>query len=330
MRVRALTTAAVAGLLATLCAAGAADMPSHDLQRTPPPEGSSDPDVVSHVLADELGTWRRDGSMTMAQAEGLPEIAPDESALLETYRARCGAVASYRATESRGSAQVLHIIFAETLDALGFFAAHRGDDARLIVLTSPAFREDGVLHVCSGRSYVRVQAQTPPTEGLPADQYLAARIEMRLPMSGEQPRLLDLLPRGWFDALTVAYAPTKLLGERAPPKALTVSRMLGDTRIELTIIPSVTVARARAVYTMVLRQQMQRGRAFEAPRLGEEAFVVRDGGAVCLGMRQDEYVTCVSAGSRRNAEAVVRLIGSAIRTSRPLPTISAQTDATVP
>ncbi|MEA3400848.1 MAG: DUF6599 family protein [Armatimonadota bacterium] len=281
-------------------------------------EDASDADVVQQVLAETLGTWQREGpSAVLSPAQ----LRNREGEAVETYQATCGATARYRNAEGPGTAEVLVIAFESRLDALGFLSAQRTGDARLVVLTLPAYRDSGVLHARSGRYYLRVTARGTPTEALPADQHLAAEVE--LPPPGARLRLLDLIPRGWITPLTVSYAPTDLLGEDVSPKALSVEHLLGTKLIRLTVMQAEDVTGARRYYTLLLQQALQADKVREMRRLGEEAFVTRRDDAPAIGMRQDEFVAYVTdVPNLVDGEAIMRMVGTAIRTSRPLPEVT--------
>ncbi|MGC9320599.1 MAG: DUF6599 family protein, partial [Armatimonadota bacterium] len=272
-----------------------------------------------------LGTWHRAGPPSSLSRDQLPEVV---GKALGAYQATCGATAAYRNAAGPGTADAMVIAFESRLDALGFFSAQRTDGARLVVLTSAAYRDSGAIHAHSGRYYLRVTADGAPTEALPADQYLAARLEMRLPQPGARPRLLEVIPRGWITPLTVSYAPTHLLGDDLSPMALTVEHLLGTRRIRVTVMQVEDQAAARLHYTLLLQHTLQAARVREVRQLGEEAFISRLDDSAAIGMRQDEFLAYVTGiPDRDDAEAVMRLVGTAIRTSRPLPGVTTAPDA---
>ncbi len=290
-----------------------------DLAPCPPPPGASDAEVVSHLLAQDLGTWRREAFSTADHGE-IASLTPADSDLLALYGAEHASSARYRNTDGPGTATALAVSFPGALEALGFLAAHRTDQAHLVLLRSAAFRDGGVLHSRAGRYYLRVQSSETRTQALPADQYLAARIEVRLPDDLERPRLLALLPPNWDSPLAVSYGPTDLLGEGLSPLGLIVHRQVGAAPIAVTILELEDPAEAARSYTLMLERAMGEATVYAIDRLGEEAFRFRTGGGHVVGMRQDEYVAYVDGAARPQvAEGVMRLIGSAIRTSRPLP-----------
>ncbi len=323
----------VLALCAALLAAAAAhaQTTSSELRPTPPPEHASEAEVIAHVLAEQVGTWWRDApaaERAPAQIEGLRA----QTEALTLYRARCGAQTRYREADSGIAADVILLGFPSYLDALGFFSAQRTQQARRVLLTSSAYREDGVLHAWSGQWYLRVHAPDAETKGLPADQQLAARLEVRLPIvpEDEVPRLISLLPRRWITSLSLSYRPTKLLGDSARPMALCVEHEIGLRRVSIEVIDARDDAQARRWYTAILSGVIERTGAFAIDGLGQEGFGARLDSGWSVGVVQDQFIACVSgAPERSDAEALARLVGVAIRTSRPLPHFPPDEDAAV-
>jgi len=267
----------VAACVLTVAWAGA--QPPAPPRPTPPPAGAGDAGVLEHVLAAELDGWGRVGALRAGPVAEQPALA-GMADLLATYRVACGASTTYRDSEGSRTAEVLLLACETPLDALGFFAAQRGPDARRVLLTSLAYRDQGVLHAQSGRYYLRVEATGPPTEALRPDQYLTARLEVRLPQAAGLPRMVEFFPRRWLTSLAVSYAPATLLGDD-PPMAFSVRR--------------------------------------ELPLKPQEAFASRNGSCPVMVTRQDQFLGWVCGDPVGNdAEALLRLLGTAIRTSRPL------------
>ncbi len=309
-------------IVALLCAGIAWSQPSRDLERVPPPEGAYAEDVVSHTLAPEIGTWRRADLPSLGDVTALETLTSEDRELLATYQAQCGAVAQYEAPEGSGHARVLMIAFSDSLHALGFFASQRGERAKRVLLTSPAYRNEAdTLHVWSLQYYLRVHVGGVETQALPPDQYLAARFEVRLPESEEQPRLLRVIPRGWVNALTVSYGPSELLDEDTRPMRLAVRRMMGASQMRVEVIQADAPTQAAHYYTLLLERVLRNGRALELRDLGEEAFVTRNGAAT-MAMLEDEFLVHISGdASSDDTEAVLRLVGTLVRISPPLPEV---------
>ncbi len=317
-------TAGILLCAALMAAPVAAQDGSPELTSTPPPEGACDEDVLAHVLTDRLGTWLRRGPVTVEAAASIEDLSPHAQSL-QTYHAGCAAVADYHTVDDTAGARVCLVTFDDYLHALGFFTAQRTPRARRVILTSNAYRQDGVLHVQSGRYYLRVVAEGATTEALPPDQHLAARLEVRLPRVDTMPRLLSLFPRKWLTALTLNYGPTDALGGVAAPMGLTVRHEIGSQPVSILVIEAADGVEARQWYGAMLARVIERGRAYEMRELGEEAFWAQLDNGVTVGMRQDEFLVQVSAAPRLNdAEALARLLGVAIRTSRPLPHLTPQ------
>ncbi|MBD3291403.1 MAG: hypothetical protein GF393_00655 [Armatimonadia bacterium] len=293
------------------------------LEACPPPEGACAEDVVSHVLAESVDSWERvdpalSGDMTLTPAL-LEKLDQRARAALGVYEASCGASALYRTTDGSSSADVLMIAFDDTLNALGFFASQRTDTAERVLLTSASYRDRGVLHVYSCSFYFRVEARGAEDEALPPDQRLAARLEVRLPQREAVPRIIRVMPRGWVNALTVGYAPTDLLGESVSPMAASVTQMVGGAQMRLRIMEAPDEETGAWWYTMLLQQSLDRGRAWEVNELGDEAFHAGNGRPSVV-MLQDRYLAHLSTdGVREDAVAMMRLVGTAIRITRPLP-----------
>lgn len=294
-----------------------------ELQACPPPEGACSEEVVVHVLMESVGSWRRqqdlvsgDVAITPALMARLPEQARED---LSIYHPICGAAVTYRNSEGPGVADVLMIGFSNTLDALGFFASRRTESAERVLLTSAAYRDRGVLHVYSCAFYFQVQVREAEEGPLPPDQYIAARLEVRLPQREKLPRLLQAMPRGWLNALTVSYGPTELLGGEVSPMAAGATQLVGEARMRLQIMEAADEEEARRWYTLLLQRALEGGRAWQVPRLGEEGFFSRNGGPA-VGMLQDRFVVhLVTDGARDDTEAIMRLVGTAIRITRELP-----------
>lgn len=292
---------------------------SDELKPCPPPEGACAEDVVSWVLIDRVGTWERVGAPVAGDPAMALPITDQVRELFATYPPLCSASATYRSTTGPGMATVIVIAFGSTLDSLGFFAAQRSRQARRVLLTSAGYRDGGLLHVYSGWYYLRVEVTGAEKQALPPDQYLAARLEVRLPEAEELPRIIRVMPRGWVNALTVNYEPTDLLGEGLRPMAASARQMVGAADMRLRIMEAPDAAEARRWYTRLLQRSLERGRAWEVPRLGEEAFFA-DNGRPSMGTLQDQYVAYLTtSGKRSDAEAIMRLVGTQIRITRPLP-----------
>lgn len=321
-----MTVRALAAAVFALTAAWVGAQPPAPPRPAPPPNGAGDADVLEHVLATELDGWGRVGALRGGPVAEQPAFAGVVD-LLATYRVTCGAAATYRDSEGSRTAEVLLLACETQLDALGLFAAQRGPDARRVLLTSFAYRERDVLHVQSGRYYLRVQATGPPTEALPSDQYLAARLEVRLPQAAALPRIVEFFPRRWLTSLAVSYAPATLLGDD-PPMAFSVRRELPLKQVELAVADVGSEAQALRLYTDLLERTMAQARAYEVPRLGQEAFAARNGDCPVMVTRQDQFLGWVCGDPVGNdAEALLRLLGTAIRTSRPLVVPSAPTNS---
>ncbi len=291
----------------------------NELKPCPPPEGSSNEDVVGHVLTDPIGSWERLSAPVVGDPSVVQSISASAGELFATYAPFCGAEVGYRNTAGPGTATVAMLAFETTLDALGFFAAQRTKDAKRVLLTSAAYRDGGVLHIYSGRYYLRVEATGGEDQALPPDQYLAARLEVRLPQQTELPRIVRIMPRGWVNALTVSYAPTDLLGGDLRPMAAGAGRLVGEANVQVRVMEAADGVEALRWYTRLLQEALRRGAAWEVARLGEEAFFASNG-RPAVGMLQDQFVAHLTTkGTRTDAEAIMRLVGTAIRTTRPLP-----------
>ncbi len=294
-----------------------------ELEACPPPEGSCAEEVVAHVLVDRIGSWERRQDLVAGGVALTPElisrIDPPAHEMLDRYNATCGAAVTYHNTDGPGIADVLMIAFDTTLNALGFFAAQRTDSAERVLLTSAAYRDEGVLHVYSSAFYFRVEVQESHEEALPSDQFLAARLEVRLPQRDEVPRVIEVMPRGWVNALTVSYEPTDLLGSGLSPMAAGATQMVGGATMRLRILRADDETQAQQWYTLMLQQALDRGRAWEVPRLGAKAFFSENGGPA-IAMLQDEFLAHITTDEEReDAEAIMRLVGTEIRITRDLP-----------
>ncbi|NLO04203.1 MAG: hypothetical protein GX131_00100 [candidate division WS1 bacterium] len=290
------------------------------LEPCPPPEGSCAEDVALHVLDAQIGTWERMGSVIEGDPALLPELAPEDPRLLEIYRPVCAAGAQYRNLEGPGEGFVTILAFPSFLDAVGYFGAQRTEDATRVLVTSAAYRDAGVLHMQSSFYYFRIEVTGVPEQALPADQYLGARFEVRLPQRPDLPRPLRIMPRGWINSLTVSYEPVEILGNGAAPMAAAVRREIGKAQMRVRVIPAADEDEAARLYTEALGRGLERGQAWDVPRLGEEAFRSELDGDLWLVMLQDSFlVDLTSDGEMSDAEAVMRLMGTAVRVSRPLP-----------
>ncbi len=297
-------------------------------QLTPAPQGASDAEVIAHVLTEEIGSWRR-AEPVIPQAPARIEALSGQTDALALYGAQLGGHARYRESESGIAADVTLVGFPSYLDGLGFFSALRTGEARRVLLASNAYRQDGVLHAWSGRWYMRVHAEGVKADGLPPDQQLAGELERGLPPVGEDevPRLVDLLLREWITSVSISYRPTELLGDGQPPMALIVSHDIGLEPVSVQVIDAGDPERARRWYTDILARVIERTGAFAIAGLGEEGFGARLESGWAAGIVQDQYVGYVSGASDRNdAEALARLVGVAIRTTRPLPRVSSGDD----
>ncbi len=310
---------------ATAPAAGASNyatpppVQANELKPSPPPAGSCSEDVVAHVLADPIGSWERLSVPMVGDASVVASIPDAARELFATYAPVCGAQVGYRNTGGPGTATVAMLTFETPLNALGFFAAQRTKDARRVLLTSAAYRDQGALHVYSGWYYLRVEVTGGEDQALPPDQYLGARLEVRLPQQTAPPRIVRIMPRGWVNAVTVSYAPTDLLGDDLRPMAAGARRVVGAAHVRVRVMEAGDATEARRWYTRLLQQALDHGTAWEVARLGDEAFFAGNG-RPAVGMLQDQFVAHLTTdGGRKDAEAIMRLVGTAIRTTRPLP-----------
>ncbi len=297
----------------------AAPGPSRASETCPPPEGACSEDVLAHVLTEKLGTYERAGVPAAGDPAQILDFSPELSETLATYNPTCASRVEYRDAAASGHARVIMIGFASTLDSLGFFAAQRTEEAKRVLLTSAAYRDQGLLHVYSGWYYLRVQVTGSPKETLPPDQYLAAHLEVRLPSREQLPRLIRIIPRGWVDALTVSYEPTDLLGGDPNPMAAAARQMVGSAHMRLRVMRAPDRGKAQRWYTLMLERTLDRARAWDAPNMGSEGFYSANGESA-VGIVQDEFVAFLTTdGSLDEAEAIMRLVGTAIRITRPLP-----------
>ena len=78
---------------------------------------------------------------------------------------------------------------------------------------------------------------------------------------------------------------------------------------------------ARAHYTRLLEHAVSLGTPREVRQLAAEAFVCENTiWGACLGLWQDEFVAWgCTTGEVSEAEAIMRLVASEIRITRPLP-----------
>ncbi|HCA46518.1 MAG TPA: hypothetical protein DEP45_03885 [Armatimonadetes bacterium] len=274
------------------------------------------------MLTDPIGAWQRLDSPVAGDPALLSAIPSAAQELLQTYSPVCGAQAAYRNTAGPGEAEIAMLAFGSVLDALGFYAAQRTQDAEQVLLTSAAYRDAGVLHVHSGWYYLRVEAVGgPPVEkdALPADQYLASRLEVRLPQQLQLPRVLRIMPRGWVTPMTVGYAPTESLGGELRPMAAMTEALVGEADVRVQVMEARDLAEARVWYTRLLEVALEEGEVREAADLGVEGYFTANGGRRA-GMLQDQFVAHLwTNGTRLEAEAIMRLVGTAIRITRPLP-----------
>jgi hypothetical protein len=101
--------------------------------------------------------------------------------------------------------------------------------------------------------------------------------------------------------------------------AASASQMVGGAQMRLRILEAEDESQARRWYTQMLQSALDRGRAWEVGRLGQEAFYSANG-RPAIAMLQDQFLAHITTDdSREDAEAMIRLVGTAIRTSRELP-----------
>ena len=293
-----------------------------DYVRDPPPWGACPEDVVTHVLTEEFGGWRLVHRPIVGDPATVEGLVERDMELLEIFDAECGASAEYVREDGLGWARVLVIGFGSRLHALGFFSGHRGDEPSRVTLTSPAYRNEvGIVHAWSEHFYVRVEVEGLPAEAMPPDQRLAARVEMRLPEVGPRPRILRLMPRGWANPLTVGYGPIEFPGEELPLMALKVHHDLGRSTLTIQTIEMENSDVAALAFEEMLEQALEVGRAWTVHLLGEDAFAAQDGG-FNMAMRQDQFLVHIFGDlEREDAETALRLVGTYIRITRPLPEI---------
>ncbi len=310
-------------VIACLAIVGASTVqaePRREIDRSPPPHEACPQDVVVHVLTENVGDWHRKVEPVAGDPTIIETLTEMDMDLLEIYDADCGAATQYVDPETMRHADVLMIAFDRRLHAIGFFTAHRGDEAEAVLLPAPAYRDErGRLHVYSGYYYLRIEGTGPLIDALPADQLLGGRLEARLPEMPPWPRLVRIIPRGWATPLNINYGPTDIFGEDAAPMALIVRRSVGRSSLVIRAIDASSSDDAERLLSLLLQHKLEIGRAWEAHELGEEAFSARDGD-FSMAMRQDEFLIHVSTDAEeKDAQTALRLIGTMIRTTRPLP-----------
>lgn len=278
--------------------------------------------MLEHVLAESLGTWQRGGGLTLVGPTELPGQMPDEAEEILDYDFELAARGAYTDTGGAATAQVTMLAFASPLDGLGVFARRRAEMSAQAATVRAGYLEGANLHLYAGRFYLRITPGAEGEEGAQQAHSLAAQIESRLPQTVEPPRLMRVLPRRWLRPFRANYARSELFGEGEPPRALTGEHELGDQPVRLVAVQARDSKQAREDYRRLLAHLQQEAEMVPLQALGEQAFLVQHPRyGLCVGMLQDEFVAAaLGTPSPQDAEALMRLVGTRIRTTRPLPT----------
>ena len=297
--------------------------PAQPREPAPPPEGSTVEEALLHVLAAELGAWRRPEEVRVFEAAQVAEELPDDAETVLDYDFELGARASYVNADTKAGAEATLLAFRTSLDALGVFARYTEGMTQQLSTTAAGYLEGATLHLHAGCFYLRVVPRQEREGGPQEAQSLAADLEPRLPPVTDRPRLTRILPRRWLNPLRLDYRQVDLFGEEDAPTGLIGEGELADQTVQLVAVRVPDAEEARRYYQRMVAQFREACVVASLPQLGEEAFVAEHPSwGTCAGMLQDEFVAAaLGARSAKDAEVLMRLVGIRIRTTRPLPTL---------
>jgi len=210
------------------------------------------------------------------------------------------------------------------LEALGVFAADRPDTPQRVPLASPAYWHEGTLRLFSGLCYMQLRPDRDDEHGLAVAQQLALQLETRFPPLERRPRIMSVMPRRYLNPYLLDWGLLDICGDGSARKTLVATRKIGDQLLTISVVECADEVAARETWTRLLNVALREGPARELSGVGEEGFTGSGGdGLVCAAIWQDEFVAVATgAVSGADAEALLRIVGMRIRTTRPLPHVA--------
>ena len=294
-----------------------------DVALTALPTDATSEEIARHVLDEAKAPWQRLSPVQVLSPEGLAEVDAHLAAAAEGYEVVTCATTRFRLAED-GEVQVTLLGMCSALDALGVFAADRPDSPQRVALASPAYWHEGALRLFAGRRYLELRPDRDDEGGLAISQQLALQLEMRFPPPERRPRIMSVMPRRYLNPYLLRWGLVDICGDGHAQKTLVGTREVGDRPLTISVIECADAMEARETCTRFLNVALQEGRALELSGVGEEGFAGSGSdGLVCAAMWQDEFVAVATGDvSSADAEAMLRIVGMRIRTTRPLPQIT--------
>ena len=293
--------------------------PADTSQPQPPPPEAGPEEIITHVLADQLGAWSRVAGSAVLSPDALAALSPTLAGRLAGMHAIAAGRAEYQAATG-GDATATLVLMASRLDALGAFSAGRTTPLDVVRTVSPACWQDGVLRAYSGAVYLEITAQPAEVSARDLANNLALQLEARFPPRGDLPRLTRLLPRRWQNPFTMVYGSASLCDYTPEQPVLTASYTLGFSLVSVAVTQAESEARARQEYGRLLAHVLDGGTARRVEGLGEEGFAGENPAAGrCVGLYQDQFVAWAHTdGDLEDTRAIMRLVALHVRITRPL------------
>ena len=282
-----------------------------------------DDDVARHVLGEATAPWQRLSPVQIVSPDGLAEVDARLASTAEGHKVVTCATARFKLTED-GEVEATLLEMGSALGALGVFAADRPESPQRVALASPAYWHGGALRLFAGRWYLELRPDRDDERGLAIAQQLALQLEMRFPPPERRPRIMGVMPRRYLNPYLLRWGPVDICGDGGAQKALVGTREVGDRPLTISVIECADAVAARETWTRFLNVALQEGRALEMPGVGEEGFTGSGSdGLVCAAMWQDQFVAMATGDVNSvDTEAILRIVGMRIRTTRPLPYVT--------
>lgn len=282
------------------------------------------PAELATRLADlprTLSGWQFAGPAQSCDAASLAREAPAEAALAGDYDFRWGLTVRLLPPPPSREIVARLLVFAEDLDAFGFFSRRRTAEAAAAQVTVQSFWLGPQLCIWRGPVVLcltpRADDKVVRAAVLAAGQALVEY----LPLPRQLPLLMRLMPQGRNLPQTLRYCRHAVLGQPALGDGLVDTYLDNPGTLTLALLRAGDETAARRLYDTL--QGLLAGEAPPQPvvDLGQAAAVLSSHQfGLCLTMREGAYVVAaVGVHDRRTAEGLLQIAGTNIRLSRLSP-----------
>ncbi len=279
------------------------------------------PQLVERLsgLADGFENCSLVSGPTVLDAEGLRDYLGDRAAELLGYQYLWTVHAEYLLGERARRVSVDIHRMGSDLDAFGAFSRQRMTAAEAAhAIPTAAYWLGADLHVWRGPFYIH----SHPSEDeqplrLPIHQ-LTLTATQDIPVSGQLPAMLRLLPSRARQASSPQYYRRQVPGFEIITDALTVTYVEGpDSKCRFVLARCADSAAALAAYNTMLLQLSDGSRPVDPlAAIADRAAIVRSiQHGMAAVMQQDNFVAAVlDFHDRQFAEMLLRTVGTNVRT----------------